>query len=95
MLSNYKKDLKEKGEAYLRIKVFPGASKTAVKDSKTDSIDGKEVETIRISIKAQPEKNKANLELINLLSKEFGVFKTNVLIVSGGKTRVKLVKVFN
>ncbi|PKM91673.1 hypothetical protein CVU82_00480 [Candidatus Falkowbacteria bacterium HGW-Falkowbacteria-1] len=93
MLSKYKNDLKNKGEVYLRVKVFPGASKTMVKDFKIDNIDDKDVETIMLSIKSPAEKNKANLDLINFFSKEFGVLKNNVLIISGGKGRIKLLKI--
>jgi len=50
-------------------------------------------ETIKIRIKAAPEKGKANEELIKFLSEELGVLEKNVLIISGAHEPLKLVKV--
>jgi len=86
MISKYKKQLKEKSEVYLRIKVHPGASKSEIKGVMAD-------ETVKISISAPPEKGKANAELINFLAKEFGVNKSGVKILSGASDKVKLVKI--
>ncbi|MCK5535276.1 MAG: DUF167 domain-containing protein, partial [Bacteroidales bacterium] len=52
--------LNEKGEVYLRIKVSPNSSETTFR-SKLEN------ETIKIDIKAHPEKGKANKELIKYL----------------------------
>lgn len=48
---------------------------------------------ISIGIIAEPEKGKANKELIKKISKYFDVPKSNVRIVSGEKSRKKLVEV--
>lgn len=48
---------------------------------------------IRIGIKAKPEKGKANLEIIKKLSKHFHIPKSKVRIVSGLKSRKKVVEV--
>jgi len=89
MLDNYKEKLKEKGEIYLRIKVRPLASLTAVKQISEDE-DG---DTIKIDLAAAPVKGKANLELIKFLADEFAVNKDNVKIISGAGERVKLIKI--
>ncbi len=86
MLKLYKRQLKNKGELYLRVKVRPGAVRTAVIKAMDD-------ETIKVNIAAPPVKGRANQELIRFLAKEFAVLKNNVKIVSGGSGRVKLVRV--
>lgn len=48
---------------------------------------------ISIGIISEPEKGKANKELIKKISKHFDVPKSNVRIVSGEKSRKKLVEV--
>ena len=72
---------------YLRIKVIPNAPKSEIMGMMEDN------ETLKIKIKAPPEKGKANTELIKLLAKEYGVKKNCVNIVAGGRERVKLVKI--
>lgn len=93
MLEKYKKTLSIKGEIYLRLKVFPGANLTELKEVRIDDIDDNKVETLIVNIKAQAEKNKANQELIKFLSKEFGVLKENIFLISGASSRIKLLKV--
>ena len=48
---------------------------------------------ISIGIVSDPQKGKANKELIEKISKHFDVPKSNVRIVSGEKSRKKLVEV--
>lgn len=48
---------------------------------------------IAVGITAEPEKGKANKELIEKISKHFDVPKSNVRILSGEKSRKKLVEV--
>ncbi len=86
MLEQYKRQLKNKGELYLRVKARPGAVRTAVIKAMDDG-------TIKVNIAAPPVKGKANQELVRFLAKEFAVLKNNVKIVSGGSGRVKLVRV--
>lgn len=86
MLNNFKKMLEEKKEVYLTVKVFPGAGENKIKEILNDEI-------IKIDIKAQPEKGKANKELTKFLAKEFAVDKANVRIISGAAERKKLIKI--
>lgn len=74
---------------YLRIKVIPKSNKNEIVETFTDA-DGEE--TIKIRIKAAPEKGKANAELIKFLSKEWGVPRAAIEIVSGKTERLKLIK---
>ena len=48
---------------------------------------------ITIGITSEPKKGKPNKELIEKISKYFGVAKSNVRIISGAKSRKKLVEV--
>ncbi|PLX22155.1 hypothetical protein C0584_00165 [Candidatus Parcubacteria bacterium] len=85
MFKKEKKSLEEKGETYLKVKANPNSGKTEVAGILDD-------DTIKINIKAVPEKGKANKELIKFLAKEFSISKDNVNIISGGFDRVKLIK---
>lgn len=50
-------------------------------------------QTIKIRIKAVPEKGKANVELIRFLSRELNVPKENISILSGKTDHLKLIKI--
>jgi hypothetical protein len=52
-----------------------------------------EKDEISIGVLSEPQKGKANKELIEKISKYFKVPKSNVRIVSGEKSRKKLVEV--
>ena len=70
---------------YLRVKVIP-------KSPKNEIIEIMEDETIKIRIKAPPEKGKANAELIKFLSKQLDIPKQNISIISGKAEQIKLIK---
>jgi uncharacterized protein len=86
MLDEFKKELAEKGQAYLRVKAIPGAPKTEIKGAMADG-------TIKIAVAAAAEKGKANQALVEFLAGEFGVPKASVKIISGAAARIKLVKI--
>jgi uncharacterized protein len=48
---------------------------------------------IEIGIMAKPVKGEANLEIIKKISKHLGIPKSNIRIVSGEKSRDKVVEV--
>ena len=48
---------------------------------------------IEIGVMANPVKGEANLEIIKKIAKHFGVSKSNVRIISGEKSRDKVVEV--
>jgi uncharacterized protein len=68
----------------LRVRVVPGSKKTAY--------DGVVNESLRILIKAQPTDNEANEALIKFLSKEFKVPQARINIISGQKSRSKVIE---
>jgi len=67
----------------LGIKAVPGASKTELAGIK----DGR----LRIRLAAAPEDGKANAELLNFLSRALGCARRDLQLVSGGKSRLKVV----
>ncbi len=70
---------------YLSIKLQPNASK--------NEIVGQENEYIRIRVQSPPVDGKANKALIDFLSKELGVKKSQINIVTGQTSRLKRVQV--
>ena len=52
-----------------------------------------EANKIRIGLTSKPEKGKANLELIKKLAKHFKVPSSQIRIVSGLKSRRKIVEI--
>lgn len=68
------------------VRVRPGAPKTKITGVMDD-------ESIKIDVAAVPEDNKANVELIGFLAKEFGVQKKQVSIIGGIATRRKIVRI--
>lgn len=67
--------------AIIQIKVVPNASR--------NKIEGWQEKILRVRIKAVPDKGKANEALIAFLSKELGVAKSRLSIVSGQTARLK------
>ena len=86
MLEKYQQNLIKIGEIYLRIKVRPGASQTAVKEVLVD-------ETIKIDVAAPAQNNRANNALRQFLAKEFGVDREQIKMLSGAGDRLKLIKI--
>lgn len=65
----------------VRVRVVPGSSRQSVEDSG----DG----TFRVRLKSPPEKGRANVELIEVMSEWFGVPRSSVSIVRGAGSRTK------
>ena len=68
----------------LKIIVRPNSSKTEIKDF------DKNKQALRINVKAAPEKNKANQEIVKFFSK---LFKKQIKILAGFKSKEKLLLV--
>lgn len=69
------------------VKIVPCASKT--------EIVGEFEDALKIRLAAPPVDGAANAELLRLLSKTFGVSKSDVEILSGEASRVKQIKISN
>ncbi|PID87595.1 hypothetical protein CSB07_00550 [Candidatus Gracilibacteria bacterium] len=83
-ISDYLK--KKNGEAYLKVKVITGASKTEFFDLLGNDI-------VKLRLTAIPEKGKANEQLIKFLSKELKIRKNDIEIISGKTGRLKELKI--
>lgn len=73
-------------KTYLRIKV-------TTKQPKTEYLSTLDDGTIKIRIKAVPEKGKANEELIRFLAEKLKVRKDTIEIIAGASDTVKLVRI--
>jgi len=71
----------------INIKIFPSSGKQKI--IKIDESNYK------IYLKQVPEKNKANLELIDALAKYFNISKNEIIIKHGLKSRKKLIEIQN
>jgi uncharacterized protein (TIGR00251 family) len=73
------------GRLLVEVKVLPGAA-----ESQTAGLrDG----ALLVRVAAQPEKGKANAELLDCLAKALGLPKSSIELVSGARSRRKLVSV--
>ena len=71
--------------ALLRLKVSPGAAR--------DAVLGVAADRLRVSVRAAPEKGRANKAVIALLAKTFRVPKSALEITAGGGASRKTVRV--
>ncbi len=58
----------------------------------TNSIIKMDDGTYKISVKALPDKNKANIEIIRILNEYFKIPQSQITIVSGRTTAIKRIK---
>lgn len=72
---------------YLQIKVLPRSNKTEFVERMEDN------ETLKIRLKAVPEKGLANKELIRFLAGTLNIPKDKILIISGATDTRKLLKI--
>jgi uncharacterized protein len=86
MIDRIKNKFKETHETFLNIKARTGAVKTKFADVLSDG-------TIKVDIAKQPEKGRANGELIAFLAREFDVSRKSVKIISGASSKSKLIKI--
>ncbi|MBR9680518.1 MAG: DUF167 domain-containing protein [Candidatus Altiarchaeota archaeon] len=73
----------------IKIKVHPKSKKIEIKKSELNEVDG----VWEIWIKSPPEKNKANEEVIQIVSNELKVPKSKITLVTGSKSRIKRFRV--
>ena len=67
----------------IRVRVVPNAKKVEIK---------KEEGYLKVKLKSKPEGGKANKELIEILSRYFDTPKSKIRIISGLKSRDKLIE---
>lgn len=71
---------------------MPNAKKSEVLGEESDLFGGK---TLRVKVAAPPIEGRANKELIKILSDYFSVSKSKISIVSGEKSKNKIVEIKN
>lgn len=74
-----------KDNVLIAVKLVPNSSFNKFVDYTDDYV--------RIKISSPPVENRANIELINFLSKFFDVNKSKIKIVSGEKSKLKKVQI--
>lgn len=50
-------------------------------------------DTVLVAVKAVPEKGKANMSVISLLSEHFDTAKSNIKIISGSYSKHKIIEI--
>lgn len=68
----------------ISVRVIPNASKNEIVSMEPD---------FKVKVNAPPEKGKANKAVIELLSKYFGVKKSQITIIAGEKSRTKTISI--
>jgi hypothetical protein len=71
----------------IKVKVVPRSSR--------DEVTGLEGDILKIRVTDPPVEGAANSKVVTLLAKRFGLSKSDVEIVAGSRSRVKLVKIDN
>ncbi|RAL55478.1 hypothetical protein BLD25_04475 [Candidatus Gracilibacteria bacterium GN02-872] len=70
----------------LKVKVITNAQKTEITGELEDG-------TIKLKVRAIPEKGKANSEIIEYFSKILNLNKSKIEIISGKTSKIKLLKI--
>ena len=74
----------------IQLKIAPNSQKNQI----CGVVDtGFETKALRVKVAAAPEDGKANQELIKFLSKEWAVAKSDMILLSGEKSKSKLLYV--
>lgn len=73
------------GSTQIKVKVFPKSGRSVVEGFRNG--------VLVVRLKSAPDKGKANMELILVLSGHFGVSKRAIEIVSGSNSRIKVVSI--
>lgn len=79
------RSLKEESEITIEVQVQPNSSRDEIVRFRNSRFKAK--------VTAPPEGGKANERLIEIISRALGVSKSDVKIVRGGKSRLKILKI--
>ena len=67
--------------------------RTAVQPGGLPSNEGRKIKNYKVWVKAPAKENKANLAVVKLLAKHFQTSKSKVRIISGQKSKKKLIEI--
>lgn len=70
----------------LRVKVIPRSASSEIAGELADG-------TLKVKVAAVPERGKANQELCRVLAKHFGVAPSDVTVLTGQTSALKLVRI--
>jgi hypothetical protein len=76
----------------ISVHITPNAKKSEVLGEEMDLFGGK---TLKVKVSAPPVEGKANKELIKILSEYLDIPKSKISIVSGDKSRNKIIEIQN
>jgi len=85
--------LDKKGITHILIKVKPNAKNTVIVGLVDVNTNYPVKKALSVAIAEQAEDNKANKELIDFLSEELNIKKSNIVLEYGGKNRLKVLKI--
>lgn len=86
IIEKYKEILDKGKDIVLTVKVSTRMSRTRFTGQMEDG-------TLKMNVTSAPEKGKANKEIIKFLSKELGVPKNSIEIISGETSPKKMIKI--
>lgn len=86
MLDVFRELLSEKGSLDLVIRIRPQAARTQLQSVLED-------QSLKIDIAAPAEDNRGNLALVRFLAEQFEIPQSNIKILSGKTSRMKLVRI--
>lgn len=58
-------------------------------NSRTDELSWLDDDTVRVCVRAAPEKGRANEAVVELLSQTFGVSKSSITLIRGATAKIK------
>jgi len=74
------------GRCWIKLKIIPRSSENKIVGESEDGV-------LKIKLTAPPVEGEANKKLIGFLSKEWGIPKSEIKIVSGLKSKNKIVEI--
>lgn len=74
----------------IRAKIIPNSSSNKIAEK---FFDEKNLEWLKIKIAAPAQDQQANEELVKFLAKHFGVAKSKIEILSGAKSKLKIIEI--
>lgn len=86
MIEKLEKQFAKQGSVRFKIKVIPKSNHTEIVGAMSDG-------TIKLRVAAVPEKNKANTEIIKYLAKTFKVQRSQIRIITGETSPIKLIEI--
>ena len=85
-LDDLREELRSKRRLQLRVKALPKSSSDEICDILPDG-------TLKVKVRAVPERGKANEAICDVLARAFGVSRRNVVVLRGATAVLKQVEI--